>query len=120
MNRILRLSILRYLVFSAQYLILLQILGADVLWWQGFLMLFVVYVSLALVPTIAIAELGVRGAIGVFFLSFISANKIAILTATVGIWLINLLIPAIIGSLLLPAIKVLNEEKGLTPLKQKQ
>lgn len=104
-------SISRYLVFSAQYLILLNALGANILWWQGFLMIFLIYVVMAMIPTIAIAELGIRGEAGLFFLGLLSANKVAILAATAGIWLINLLIPAILGSLLLPGIKILNGEE---------
>jgi hypothetical protein len=112
-------SIARLIVFSAQYLILLNALGAGIIWWQGFLMIFLIYLVMALIPTIAIAELGIRGEAGLFFLGLLSTNKIAILAATAGIWLINLLIPAILGSLLLPGIKVLNEgEKVVTPPKK--
>ncbi len=107
---ILGLSAIRYIVFSAQYLILLQALGANVLWWKGFMMLFLIYVCLALIPTITIAELGIRGELGIWLLGLISANKVAILAATLGIWLVNLLIPAILGSVLLPGIKVFSEE----------
>ncbi len=118
---VLGLSVLRYIIFSAQYLILLQALGAGVLWWEGFIMLFLIYVCLALIPTITIAELGVRGELGVWLLGLISTNKVAILAATLGIWLVNLLIPAILGSILLPGIKVLNEGKEVPiPSKQKQ
>lgn len=119
LGRILALSILRYGVFSAQYLILLSVMGVDIVWWQGFLMIFLMYLIMALLPTIAIAELGIRGEIGLFFLGLISPDKIGIIAATIGIWLINLIIPAILGSLLLLGIKVLNEEK-FTGLLKKQ
>jgi hypothetical protein len=120
LRKILVLSILRYGVFSAQYLILLSVMGVDVVWWQGFLMIFLMYLIMALLPTIAIAELGIRGEIGLYFLGLISANKIGIIAGTVGIWLINLIIPAILGSLLLLGIKVLNEEKIAGILKKQR
>ncbi len=116
--QVLGLSALRYFVFSAQYLILLEVLGAGIGWGQGFLMLFIIYLCLALIPTIAIAELGIRGELSIWFFGMISTNQVAILAATFGIWLVNLLIPAIMGSILLPGIKVLNEEKAPIKLKQ--
>ena len=118
---VLALSITRYLVFSAQYLILLQVLGADLIWWQGFLLLFLIYLCLALIPTIAIAELGIRGELSIWILGLVATNHVAILAATFGIWLINLLIPAIMGSILLPGIKIFNEEKeGKSPINPEQ
>jgi hypothetical protein len=107
------------MVFSAQYLILLKVMGVDMVWWQGFLMIFLMYLIMAILPTIAIAELGIRGEIGLFLFGLISVNKIGIIAGTIGIWLINLVIPAILGSLLLLGIKVLNEEK-ITGILKKQ
>jgi hypothetical protein len=108
---VLAFSAVRYLVFSAQYLILLEAMGVQMVWWQGFMMIFLIYLVLAVIPTIAIAELGIRGEVGLYCLGLLSANKVGIIAGTVGIWLINLILPAIVGSLLLLGIKVLNEER---------
>lgn len=110
LKNLLILSVIRYLVFSAQYLILLQVVGVEMHWWQGFAMICLIYLVLALVPTIAIAELGIRGQVGLFFLGLLSGNKIGIITATIGIWFINLILPAILGSLLLLGIKVFSDK----------
>jgi uncharacterized membrane protein YbhN (UPF0104 family) len=110
LERLLLLSACRYMVFSAQYLILLDSLGVEMHWWQGFLMNAVIYLVMALVPTIAIAELGLRGKVSLYFMGLLSANSPAIIAATVGIWCINLLLPAILGSLLLLGIKIFKEK----------
>ncbi|RAJ85964.1 lysylphosphatidylglycerol synthase-like protein [Chitinophaga dinghuensis] len=107
---LLLLSALRYLVFSAQYLILLDALGVEFLWWQAFLLNSVIYLVMAVVPTIAIAELGVRGKVSIFFLGLLSSNEVAILAATGGIWLINLFLPAIAGTVLLLGVKIIKEK----------
>ncbi|RAJ04173.1 lysylphosphatidylglycerol synthase-like protein [Chitinophaga skermanii] len=107
---LLMLSFIRYLVFSAQYLILLYALGVTVVWWQGFLMISTIYLIMAIVPTIAIAELGVRGKVSIYFLSLLSSNLAGIIAATVGIWLINLVLPAIIGSILLLGVKIFKDK----------
>lgn len=107
---LLLLSALRYMVFSAQYLILLDALGVEFLWWQAFLLNSVIYLVMAVVPTIAIAELGVRGKVSIFFLGFLSSNDVAILAATGGIWLINLFLPAIAGTVLLLGVKIIKDK----------
>jgi len=107
---LLLLSALRYIVFSAQYLILLDALGMEFLWWQGFLLNSVIYLVMAGVPTLAIAELGVRGKVSIFFLGLLSTNTMAIIAATVGIWLINLVLPALFGSVLLLGVKIFKEK----------
>ncbi|WP_410492557.1 lysylphosphatidylglycerol synthase transmembrane domain-containing protein [Chitinophaga sp. YR573] len=110
LERLLLLSACRYMVFSAQYLILLDSLGVEMHWWQGFLMNAVIYLVMAIVPTIAIAELGLRGKVSLYFMGLLSANSPAIIAATVGIWCINLLLPAILGSVLLLGIKIFKEK----------
>jgi uncharacterized membrane protein YbhN (UPF0104 family) len=107
---LLLLSAFRYMVFSAQYLILLDALGVEFLWWQAFLLNSVIYLVMAVVPTIAIAELGVRGKVSIFFLGLLSSNEVAILAATGGIWLINLFLPAIAGTVLLLGVKIIKEK----------
>jgi uncharacterized membrane protein YbhN (UPF0104 family) len=110
LERLLLLSACRYMVFSAQYLILLDSLGVEMQWWQGFLMNAVIYLVMALVPTIAIAELGLRGKVSLYFMGLLSSNSPAIIAATVGIWCVNLLLPAVIGSVLLLGIKIFKEK----------
>jgi len=107
---LLLLSACRYVVFSAQYLILLDTFGVEMLWWQGFMMNAVTYLVMALVPTIAIVEIGLRGKVSLYFLGLLSANTAAIIAATVGIWLINLLLPAIVGSVLLLGVKIFKDK----------
>nr|WP_255480121.1 lysylphosphatidylglycerol synthase domain-containing protein [Chitinophaga sp. CF418] len=110
LEHLLLLSAIRYIVFSAQYLILLDTLGVEMIWWQGFLMNAVVYLVMALVPTIAIAELGLRGKVSLYFMGLLSANGPGIIAATVCIWFINLVLPAILGSVLLLGIKIFKEK----------
>ncbi|WP_281392529.1 lysylphosphatidylglycerol synthase domain-containing protein [Chitinophaga varians] len=107
---LLLLSALRYVVFSAQYLILLDALGLEFLWWQAFLLNSVIYLVMAMVPTIAIAELGIRGKVSIYFLGLLSTNTAVIIAATGGIWLINLCLPAVIGSVLLLGVKIFKDK----------
>lgn len=97
--RLLSLSFFRYLTFVIQYIILLSVFSVDVTFAQSFWSISVLYLVLAIVPSIAIAELGIRGKFSVALLSLYSSNVIGIMGSTFGIWFLNLFIPAITGSI---------------------
>ena len=104
--RILSLSVLRYLVFILQYYILLNVFGVTVNWWQTFWSISVVFLIMAIVPTLAfLTELGVRWKASIELISVYSTNLAGIFATSVTIWAINLVIPALIGSLLILGIK---------------
>ena len=108
--RILFLSFLRYMVFILQYILLLKLIGVEIAWDLCFWILSVFYLVMALAPTIGFTELPVRAAASVELLGLYSNNIIGIQAASLGIWLINLVVPAIIGSLLIAGIKIMKEK----------
>src|SRR5690606_23107753 len=57
------LSFFRYLVFIIQYQLVFSLFDVNLSWWQGFWFTSVVFLILAIVPTIALAELGLTGEI---------------------------------------------------------
>jgi uncharacterized membrane protein YbhN (UPF0104 family) len=107
--KILSLSIIRYLVFVAQYLLLFQLFGVSMPWWQGFNAVSVMFLILAIVPMPGIAELGIRGKASIALFTTFSSNAVGILVTSGSIWLINLILPAIIGSLLVLNVKLFNK-----------
>lgn len=108
--RILFLSFLRYMVFILQYLLLLKVMQVDIANFACFWLLSVFYLVMAIAPTIGFTELPVRAAASVELLQLYSTNIIGIQAASLGIWLINLVIPAIAGSLLIFGIKIMKEK----------
>jgi hypothetical protein len=108
--RLLSLSFFRYIIFVLQYVLMLQLLNVQIDWWQGFWTITVLFWVLAVVPTIAIAELGIRGKFAVALLNLYSNNVVGIIGTTFGIWFINLFIPAIIGSILILGTKIFKEK----------
>ena len=103
---VLLISFLRYCVFAVQYLLLLQVFRVDVSVWNSFWLITVMFLSLAIIPTIALAELGVRGKISIFLFSVFSGNTLGIVLTATTIWLINLVVPALAGSLFILGIKL--------------
>lgn len=107
--RLLLLSLLRYIVFILQYILLLQVIQVDQNWWPAFCSIAVMFWILAVIPSFAIADLGIRGTVAKALFAY-SHNTIGILAVTFGIWLINLFIPALAGSLLILGLKIKKEK----------
>ncbi len=106
-------SILRHLVFSFQFFLLFQLCGIDIYFYQSFIITSVIFFILAAIPTIALGEFGVRGSVtlfifGLFFKDNINNMdyvNIGVVTAAFLLWLINIAIPAIIGSIFIFKLK---------------
>lgn len=98
--RILLLSVARVGVFAAQYLFLLLWMNVHIPPGEGFLAAVLFFWVMAVIPGFALTELGIRGAVSIFLFSHFSPNSIGILAATLGLWLLNIIVPAIAGSIL--------------------
>lgn len=109
--RILLLSFLRYSVFILQYLLLLNVMGIDINSQVSFWLLTVFYLIMAMAPTIGFAELPVRATASVELFKLFSPNIVGIQAAALGIWLINLVLPAIVGSVLILGVKITKENE---------
>lgn len=103
--KLLSLSLLRFLVFIVQYYLLFHLFNVEILWGQVLWTISVSFLVMAVIPTIAIAELAQRGKVVVTIAGLYSSNGLGMTFATAGIWLINLILPAIAGSLLILSIK---------------
>lgn len=104
--RILSLSLLRYGVFVLQYFLFFRLFKVEINWWQTFWSISVVFLVLAIVPSIALlTELGIRWKASIELVALFSTNLTGILATSLAIWIINLVIPALIGSLLILGIK---------------
>ncbi len=104
--RLLSLSLGRYFVFLIQYYLLLQVFDIHVFWLDAFAMVGVMLALLAIIPTTALAELGLRGKVSLLFLGLISNNSVGIIATAAGIWLINLILPAIAGTLFILGVRI--------------
>lgn len=110
--RLLSLSAIRFTVFIAQYYLLFQLFAVDISAVQAFWGVSVSFLVMAVIPTFAIAELAQRGYIVKTIIALYSANKAGIIFATAGIWFINLIVPAIAGSLLILSIRKIIKNKN--------
>jgi hypothetical protein len=110
LSEMLILSILRFAVFISQYLLLYRLLYVEVSWWQGFWVMSVVMLILAIIPTITITEVAVRLETSRTLMQLFTQNVVAVDVASFAIWIINLIIPALFGSVLILRIKIVKDQ----------
>lgn len=108
--QVLSLSFVRYLVFVLQYVLLLQVMQVEIAGWLCFWLMTIFYLVMAVAPTFGFIELPVRVSASWTILKLYTANELGVGAAAMGIWLINLVIPAVIGSLLILSIKIVKEK----------
>lgn len=105
LTRILSLSVTRYVVFIVQYILLLQVFEVNIPFWEAAGLVSVFFLVLAVVPTISSIELSLRGLAAIELFGLVSTNTLGIIATAAGLWLINLIIPALAGSLFILSIK---------------
>lgn len=107
---ILLLSFIRYAVYTLQFLLLLQLMMVYAPFFDLLFTIWLIFWAMAIVPTIAIAEIGVRGETALYFLLPLSANQLGIVSSSLMLWLINLIIPALIGCLFVYKMKIYEDD----------
>lgn len=100
------LSLLRYFVFSLQFYFMLKIFNVDIPFFVGLEHIALTYFVVTAVPTMALSEIGVRGSTALYFLGGFTSNPINVVSASLTVWVINLVIPAILGSFFLISQKI--------------
>jgi hypothetical protein len=104
--QMLSLSALRYVVFVIQYFLLYRLFNVDISLGQCWPAVSVSFLIMAVIPTIALfTDLGLRGTISLKLVGLFSPNSLGIGLTAATIWFINLIIPALAGSLLILSVK---------------
>jgi hypothetical protein len=91
----------RYLVFLLQYVLIFKLCGVVIDMPTLMALTSILFLILAIIPTLTLAELGIRGKVSLLLFGIYSTNTLGILAAAGGIWLLNLIIPACLGGLIL-------------------
>lgn len=100
--QLLSLSAARFVLFIIQNWLLCRLFDVEIGWWSLFWTVSLGYLVMAAIPTIALfTDLGLRGTVSIQLLGMYSSNHLGIGLASAGMWLINLIIPALAGSLLI-------------------
>jgi len=97
-NQVLLLSFLRYSIFCIQYFLLFKTFGLSIVSVYLFALIAVVFLITTLIPSLLFGKLFVRESVAIFIFSMANIDVSLILIVASMLWLINLAIPAIVGS----------------------
>jgi hypothetical protein len=95
----LQLSVIRFLIFSHQFYFLLLIFGVEITYSLALATIFSMYFLASIVPSIHLMDLAIKGSVAVVLFEKLGINQWTIVSITTLMWLLNLVIPVLIGSL---------------------
>lgn len=90
-------SFLRYGIFILQYFLMLQVMHIQISPNYFITITAVFFLGMAIAPTFGFIELPVRSELGIAIFGLCTNNLLGLQATTLGIWLINIVIPAVIG-----------------------
>ena len=88
----------RFGVFSFQYFLVLHLLLPDMPVFPMMMMVFNLFFIQSALPSLDLLDVGVRSMTASVFFAYITNQNIAVMAAVSSIWFINLILPAILGS----------------------
>ena len=103
------LSAIRYAVYVSQFMLLLTMMRPDMATGEILGCILVAYLVVTLIPTFSFTEVLIRGSIAGFIFSALGFEKVAV-TVAVFLWLINVAIPSLIGSIFVFRLKFSRKE----------
>lgn len=102
-------ALIRYFTISLQFVLVLLIFGIDLEVLDLLAIACLIFLVKTIVPAINfLGDLGVREFSAIYFFSFYHANTSAVIAATFVLWLINILFPVLVGSILVLRTRVSN------------
>ena len=108
--QMLLISFLRYLIFVIQYVLIFYLFEVNVPADTIATVMSVVFLAMAVIPSIALVQVWLRGEISIKLMGLFSLNTLGIGFTSVTVWFINLILPAVAGSLLLLSLRVFKNE----------
>lgn len=106
--KVVLISSLRYIVFSSQFFLAIKLMGLSFPVVHCFLVISLLYLVLAAIPSVALSEIGVRGSVAVFLFGWLAGNQglsnldsLAVISAATFIWIVNIGIPSLLGVLVI-------------------
>lgn len=92
------LSVLNYLVFSTQFVLLVMAYSSQAEFMTSFWGSSLVFFTKSIIPGVTLGEIGIRESASVYFLGHFGVEAVACFNAALMLYTINILIPAIPGA----------------------
>lgn len=99
LNRIMLYCVARFAVFTFQYFLVLHLLIPEMEVLPMIMMVLILFFIQSILPSLDLIDVGVRSITATTFFAYITTQQIAVIAAVSSIWFINLIVPAILGSI---------------------
>ena len=101
LSAVLGISAVRYCVFCLQFYLMLLFFNIEISPLQALAAIPVMYLLITFTPSLAAAEPAIRRSAAVFIFSVYSPDEVGILLTGILIWLVNFVVPMLVGSVLI-------------------
>ncbi|TVZ57949.1 lysylphosphatidylglycerol synthase-like protein [Flavobacteriaceae bacterium MAR_2010_105] len=91
-------SVLRYLIFSFQFYVILYLFRISLSYLDAMVLITTMYLISSVVPSLLIFDVVIKGSIAVYLFSYLGIGSLTILSTVTLMWLLNFAIPSSIGS----------------------
>lgn len=109
---VLLLSLARFVIFTSQYIVLMLVFLPNMPFVAMVLMIFILFFIQSAVPSLDIFDFSVRSFVASNLYSYITTQEIAVMAIVSCIWFVNLILPAIVGSVFVFNVNYVNSNKS--------
>ncbi|WDF69369.1 lysylphosphatidylglycerol synthase domain-containing protein [Sphingobacterium oryzagri] len=109
---VLLLSLARFVIFTSQYILLMLVFLPNMPFLAMVLMIFILFFIQSAVPSLDIFDFSVRSFVASNLYSYITTQEIAVMAIVSCIWFVNLILPAIVGSVFVLNVNYVNSNKS--------
>lgn len=95
---VLFISFTRFIIFTSQYIILMVVMLPQLPVFPMVMMIFILFFVQSALPTLDIFDFSVRSFVASNLYAYITTQELAVMAIVSFIWFVNLILPAIIGS----------------------
>lgn len=104
--KVMGLALLRYFVFSSQYVLLMYAFQYQGGWAEAYTMVALIFLGKSVLPVMGIFELGVRESVALLVMTAFAVGEATVLGSTLMLYLVNILLPTLLGVVAMQRIKV--------------
>lgn len=112
LRRVLLLSAARFAIFTSQYIILMLVIIPEIPVLSMVILIFILFFIQSALPSLDIFDFSVRSFVASNLYGYITTQEIAVMAIVSCIWFVNLILPAIIGSVFVLNVNYIGSNKS--------
>ena len=91
-------SLIRYLIFSFQFIFIVRLFGFNLDYMDGMIALSSMYFIASIIPALQLFDAVIKGSVALYLFTFLRVPDLIIISTTLLIWILNFALPAVVGA----------------------